>query len=100
MFGIMRKVKREVRDRTVYMEVYGDNKVFYRVLAGILDIFGDDVITYGIEAEDYQAGEKEVIPDFSRNIEDAVDFTEMLITERVRPKQIYGKALNYLRISI
>ena len=54
----------------------------------------------GIEAEDYQAGEKEVIPDFSRNIEDAVDFTEMLITERVRPKQIYGKALNYLRISI
>ena len=94
MFGIMRKVKREVRDRTVYMEVS------YRVIAGILDIFGDDVITYGIEAEDYQAGEKEVIPDFSRNIEDAVDFTEMLITERVRPKQIYGKALNYLRISI
>ena len=33
MFGIMRKVKREVRDRTVYMEVYGDNKVSYRVIA-------------------------------------------------------------------
>ena len=29
-----------------------------------------------IKAEDYQAGEKEVIPDFSRNIEDAVDFID------------------------
>ena len=100
MFGIMRKVRREVTDRTVYMEVFGDNKVSYRVITGRLDLFGDDVITYGIEAEDFQSGEKEVIPDFSRNIEDAVDFAEILISGRVRPKQIYGRALNYLCISI
>ena len=34
MFGMIRKTKREVRDRTVYMEIYGDNKVVYRVTAG------------------------------------------------------------------
>ena len=39
MFGIVRKIKREVQDRTVYMEVYGDNKVAYRVIAGRINLF-------------------------------------------------------------
>ncbi len=100
MFGIMRRINREVRDRTVYMEVFGDNKVAYRVITGKIESFGSEVNTYGIEAEDYCSGEKEAIPDFSRNMEDAVDFAEMLISGRVAPKQLYSKALNYLCVSI
>ena len=79
MFGIIRKKKQDVRDRTVYMEVCGDNKVAYRVIAGRLCGGGYDVVTYGIEAQDLCSGEYECIPDFSRDIEDAVDFAEMLI---------------------
>lgn len=100
MFGIIRKIKREVRDRTVYMEIYGDNKVAYRVIVGRMFSFGEDIITYGIEAEDRCSGECGIIPDFSRNIEDAVDFAELLITGRVRPRDIYSKALGYLCVSI
>lgn len=100
MFGIMRKINREVRDKTIYMEVYGDNKVAYRVITGKITSFGSDVNTYGVEAEDYESGEKEEIPDFSRNIEDAVDFAEMLISSQVKPKQMYNKALSYLCVSI
>lgn len=100
MFGIVRKIKREVRDRTVYMEVYGDNKVAYRVTAGWVNLYGENICTYGVEAEDYVTGEKETIADFSRNVEDAVDFTEMMINGRIRPRNIYDKALNYLCISI
>ena len=100
MFGIMRKINREVFDKTVYMEVYGDNQVAYRVTAGRISLFGDEVSTYGIEAEDFNSGDKETIPDFSRNIEDAVDFAEMLISGRVKPKDMYNKALCYLCVSI
>ena len=100
MFGIVKKTKREVLDRTVYMEVCGGNKVSYRVVAGRMNINGSDIITYGIEAQDLNNGEYASIPDFSRDIEDAVDFAEMLISGKVRPAQIYGKALNYLCISI
>lgn len=100
MFGIVRKIKREVRDRTVYMEVYGDNKVAYRVTAGWVNLYGENICTYGVEAEDHVTGEKETIADFSRNVEDAVDFTEMMINRRIRPRNIYDQALNYLCISI
>ncbi|MBR6070609.1 MAG: hypothetical protein IKP78_08480 [Ruminococcus sp.] len=100
MFGIIRKKKQDVRDRTVYMEVCADNKVSYRVIAGRVFAGGDDVITYGIEAQDLSTGEYEAIPDFSRDIEDAVDFAEMLITSRTRPEGIYSRALSYLCVSI
>ncbi len=100
MFGIMRKIKREVRDKAVYMEVYGENNVAYRVITGKLDMFGSEVNTYGIEVEDYRSGDVEVIPDFSRNIEDAVDFTELLVSSKATPKNIYNKALGYLCVSI
>ena len=66
MFGIVRKTNREIRDRTVYMEVYGDNKVAYRVTTGWIYLHGENICTYGVEAEDYISGEKESIPDFSR----------------------------------
>ena len=80
MFGLIRKKKQEVRDRTVYMEIYGGNKVSYRVTSGKMNYDDSEIITYGIEVEDSKTGQKEIISDFSRNIEDAVDFAEMLIT--------------------
>ncbi|MBQ6033948.1 hypothetical protein [Ruminococcus sp.] len=100
MFGIVKKVKHEVMDRTLYMEIFGDNKVAYRVLSGRMSLFGDEVITYGVEVLDHRSGEKECIPDFSRNIEDAVCFAESLISEKSRPRQLYSKALDFLRVSI
>lgn len=100
MFGSITKKKKEVHDRTVYMEVYGENKIAYRVTAGLMDESGASFVTYGIEAEDKRTGVKEAINDFSRNIEDAVGFAEMLITSRTRPRNIYSKALSYLCFSI
>ena len=100
MFGRIRRRKNEVRDRTVYMEVYGDNKVVYRVTAGKVYTFGAETDTYGVEAEDRITGAKETIQDFSRSIEDAIDFAEMLINSRARPQQLYERALGYLCISI
>lgn len=100
MFGSLTKKKKEVHDRTVYMEVYGENRVAYRVTAGRMENYGASFVTYGVEAEDKRTGAKEAISDFSRNIEDAVGFAELLITSRTRPRNIYSKALNYLCISI
>lgn len=100
MFGLIKKRKIEVKDRTVYMEVFGDNRVSYRVTSGRMHCDDTELITYGIEVEDSRTGQREVIPDFSSNIEDAVDFTEMLILEKIRPCRLYNRALNYLCISI
>lgn len=100
MFGTVKKKVQEVRDKTLYMEIYGENKVAYRVLSGRMQLFGDEVITYGVEVIDRKSGEKECIPDFSRNIEDAVVFAESLITNRSKPRQLYGRALDFLRVSI
>ena len=82
MFGIVKRIKCDVRDKTLYMEILGDNKVAYRVLSGKMVIYGDEIITYGIEVVDKKSGNKECISDFSRNIEDAVAFAEMLITNK------------------
>ncbi|WP_295075360.1 hypothetical protein [Ruminococcus sp.] len=100
MFGTVKKKVQEVRDKTLYMEIYGENKVAYRVLSGRMQLFGDEVITYGVEVIDRKSGDEECIPDFSRNIEDAVVFAESLITNRSKPRQLYGRALDFLRVSI
>ena len=100
MFGIVKKIKREVIDKTTYMEIFGDNKVAYRVLSGRMRIFEDEIITYGVEVIDHRNGQKELIDDFSRNIEDAVAFTELLISQKIKPCQLYSKALDFLRVSI
>lgn len=85
-----------VTDKTIYMEVYGQNKVTYRVTTGRMG----NIITYGIETVDCISGETEIIPDFSRNIEDAVSFVETLIRNRIAPRYVYIKALDYLRRTI
>ena len=100
MFGIIKRKKTEVHDKTVYMEIFTDKKIAYRVLSGRMELYGYEIITYGIEVENRNTGEKESIPDFSRNIEDAVVFAETLISERCRPRGLYNKALDFLRVSI
>ena len=100
MFGIVKRNKREVLDRTLYMEIFGDNKVAYRVLSSRMTLFGDEVITYGIEVYDHKSGHRECIADFSTNIEEAVAFAESLINNRSCPRQLYSRALNYLSVSI
>lgn len=100
MFGLIRREKRKVTDRTVYMEVFGDNRISYRVTVGRMLFENKEIITYGVEIEDPKTHEREVIADFSRDIEDAVDFAEMLISAKIPPCRLYTKALNYLLISI
>ena len=100
MLGCVTKKKNQVHDRTVYMEVFAENRVAYRVPAGRLDEYGSSYVTYGVEAEDKRSGSLESIADFSRNIEDAVGFAELLITSRTRPRNIYNKALGYLCFSL
>ena len=100
MFGLVKRIKHEVIDKTTYMEIFGDNKVAYRVLSGRMRIFEDEVITYGVEVIDHRNGQKELIADFSRNIEDAVAFAEQLISQKTKPCQLYSKALDFLRVSI
>ena len=94
------RMEKEVRSSVVYMEIFGENKVAYRVTSGRINFKGRSIDTYGIEAEDYISGEKEVIPDFSKNVKDAVEFAEQLIKGKVTPKQMYCKALRYLCVSI
>lgn len=96
MLGTVKKSKKQVVDRSVYMEVYGGNKIAYRVISG--RVAGN--LVYGIEAEDYNTGVRESIPDFSQNIGDAVRFAEMLVKSRTSPKNMYIKALEYLRTTI
>ena len=100
MFTMIKRPAAAVKDRTVYIELYGENRISYRVLCGRIDSHGETVYTYGVEIEDRLNCEKEAIPDFSRSVEDAVHFAESLIACRARPKQIYSKALGFLVVSI
>lgn len=100
MFGLMHRTKKEVNDKSVYFEVFADNCIAYRVTTGTINDFNYPVVTYGVEAEDVKNGEIETISDFSRNVEDAVDFAELLITKKSKPSQMYNLALNYLYFSI
>ena len=86
--------------RTVYLELFSEKKVAYRVTAGRTVRYGEEINIYGIEAEDSRTGESEKIADFSPDIEDAVAFAEMLTSQKIRPRQLYGKALDYLMLSI
>ena len=99
MFGKV-KNKINVTDRKVYMEIFSDRRISYRVTAGRAVRFGEEIDIYGIEAEDSRTGEAEKIADFSPDIEDAVAFAERLTAERTKPRQLYSRALNFLYLLI
>jgi len=100
MFGIMQKNSGNVTDISTYLEVHGVNKVAYRITTGTLTDSGYPMVTYGIEATDLRTGVKGEISNFSRSVEEAVDFAEMLIQNKVKPLEISGLALKYLCASI
>lgn len=101
MFGLISNQCCQVIDHTVYMEVYASNKIIYRVTVSLLSKYGDPPRrAYGIEVEDPKSGETESLTDFSPDLEDAVDFAEMLIAGKVSPRMLYSRALSYLCIAI
>ena len=100
MFMIIKSEIKELRNRTVYIELFSERKIYYRVTEGITSRFGKEISTYGIEASDSRTGETEKISDFSPDVRDAVAFAELLSKHNIRPRQLYGKALGYLSKSI
>ena len=89
-----------ITPQTVYMEFFSEQKIIYRVTASQIEIFDEKISTYGIEAVDYKTGESEIIADFSENINDAAAFAESLVKCGTKPKQIYEKAIGFLKENI
>lgn len=100
MFSTIKLKKKDLQKKTVYLELFSERKVTYRVTAGHTVRFGEEISTYGIEAFDSRTGESERISDFSQDITDAVAFAELLSAQKVRPRQLYSKALGFLSCCI
>ncbi|MGN0592835.1 MAG: hypothetical protein ACI4JQ_06290 [Ruminococcus sp.] len=80
----------------IYMEVYGVNRVIYRVTAGTIHRKGKPVSVYGVTLEDVRTGERESLENFSEDMEHTVQFTNALVRRRVRPDGLYNEALRQL----
>ncbi len=80
----------------VYMEVYGNNRVIYRVTAGYFAIKGKIQPTYGVMLEDMRTGEQESIEDFSEDLAQTVNFANDLVGRETRPAGLYDIAFAYL----
>ncbi|MDD6269472.1 MAG: hypothetical protein PUA84_05395 [Oscillospiraceae bacterium] len=93
--------KRGVKpDNTIiYMEVYGINRVIYRVTATTAKRKGRPVSVYGVSLEDVRTGQRESIENFSADMESTVKFANALVHKRVRPEGLYNEALRHLRFS-
>ncbi len=79
-----------------YMEVYGSNRVIYRVTADILPRRGVAQTAYGVMLEDMRTGEQEQISDFSENLEQTIRFANDLVQREIRPSGLFDIALRYL----
>lgn len=80
----------------VYMEVYGSNRVIYRVTAGSVVQGKTKTPTYGVMLEDMRSGEIHSIADFSENLEQTIIFANDLVRRETRPSRLYDVALEYL----
>ncbi len=89
--------KRE--SRMIYMEVYGVNRIIYRVTIGTAKRRGREVTVYGVSLEDMRTGQCESLEDFSEDIESTLQFAGDLIHKRVSPNGLYNEALRHLRFS-
>ena len=85
-------------NRTVYVEVLGNNMITYRITESIILIEDEEKHTYGVEIESNfgDKGVKESITDFSPSLSEVVEFTEKLIRNTVLPTSLYDIALDYL----
>ncbi len=82
----------------IYMEVYGINRVIYRVTASTVRRRGRPVTVYGVALEDARTGMREVLENFSEDMEQTVQFANTLVRKNVRPNGLYNEALRQLRM--
>ncbi|MBO5227071.1 MAG: hypothetical protein J6B17_03150 [Ruminococcus sp.] len=82
----------------VYMEVYGINRVIYRVTASAVRRKGKPVFIYGVTLEDARTGMAETLESFSEDMEHTIQFTNSLVKKHVRPEGLYNEALRHLRM--
>lgn len=83
----------------IYMEVYGVNRVVYRVTATTVKRRGKPISVYGVSLEDVRTGQREELENFSVDMERTVQFANALIHKRVRPDGLYNEALRHLRFN-
>lgn len=83
----------------VYMEVYGVNRVIYRVTASTVQRRGKQVKVYGVILEDVRSGHRESLENFSEDMNDTIQFANSLIHRKIRPCGLYNEALRQLRYS-
>lgn len=76
----------------VYMEVYGANRVVYRVTA----YSNGTNAAYGVSLEDMRTGETASIEDFSNQLERTIHFANQLIQKEIRPTALFDIALGQL----
>ena len=78
---------------SVYMEVYGSNRVIYRVTAGSVIRQSVSEPFYGVTLEDLRTGERYSIADFSSDLEQTIRFANALVQQEIRPSSLYDAAL-------
>ena len=79
------------------MEVYGSNRVIYRVTAGwVVRSDGTAKSVYGICLEDLRSGEQQALEDFSDTLDQTILFANHLVEQEIRPEELYDAALKQL----
>ncbi len=84
----------------IYMEVYGVNRVVYRVTA--CNTYRNKAIhvIYGVSLQDLRTGETAEIDSFSNNLEKTVCFVNDLIQQEIQPYQVYNAAFRQLSLEV
>lgn len=83
-----------------YMEVYGGNRIVYRVTACNSYRNQKLSVIYGVSLQDLRSGETAEIRAFSNSLEKTVCFVNDLIQKQVQPYQVYNAALRQLSLEV
>lgn len=86
------------KQAVTYMEVYGANRVLYRVTASNTHRNQKLSVVYGMQ--DLRSGETAEIHAFSNSLEKTVCFVNDLIQKQVQPYQVYNAALRQLSLEV
>ncbi len=93
-------ISKQTGHRITYMEVYGSNRVIYRVTADRVSKRGSQKPAYGVILEDMRTGEQESISDFSESLEQTIRFANDLVENEIRPERLFDIALRYLSAEV
>ena len=86
-----------VNRKIVYSEALGNYKLIYIAFENEVLIEGEKIKTYGVEIESRVSGrEREVINNFSSNIDIVAEFMELIIRNAVLPSSLYDVAIDFL----